>query len=453
MKFKKIITLKFLPILLSVFTLFLSCIAHSQAHIDSLETDTLLKIEWFQSAVVAYEAGNDLDVIQILTPYIASNKKNAAAYGYLGSSTFQHADMFLALEYFDKAIALGTHDVRWYAERAIINSELLEYEKAILDLDFVIANSNASTIIYLERGMMLSLLERQQDALSDFNKAIELDNQNAAAWYMRGSVLQEIEDYRAAIIDYEQYQKMETVDADFFLNLAFCKNENGDYQSAIVDLSKCLELKGDSTQTYFEFGRAFLGMSNYKEAVTMFSKHLTREHQFADAYYMRGLAYMQMRENELALQDWERALEIYPEYLEPIIAIGKLEMEEKEYDRAIKYFTQALFYEDQMTLEMKTQTLNNRGTCLLQKESYVKAIEDLSVALIHNPKNMEFLLKRAEVYLQKADKHADNNGKKEALENYQNAHIDLIAAQNISPDNFAIKQMIRDVEKKIKKLE
>ncbi len=422
----------------------------SYAQADTLVLDSLEIEEIFKAAVEEYENEEYNSALEKFNTVIKYQPTNAEAYGYRASEMyFTDMDFYDAFEDVDKAIQLGSKDPRWYALRGDILMELEETQRAIADYTFALEHSAPDSMVLFKRSMSYFFLEKNDSSLADINAAIKLAPANAGMFYLRALIYQRTEQYAQAAVDYERYGKLEQGDGEFYINMAACKNEAYNYAGALADAAKGVALNGDPLAANYEMGRASLGLKDYEKAVEYFSFYLLKETTYADVYYLRGLAYMQLKEEEKALADWDKAIELLPTYAEPFLEKGKYYQREKEMDKATRVFTQGLAFES----SFKAEFYFLRGQCHAAKESYTKALEDYTMALSTKPDEIEWLVSRAEVYIYKAEKIADNNSKKEATANYEKALNDLQNAMRLSPYNTAIHDRINDVKKAMKKLE
>ncbi len=439
---------KYLPLLVALWLAVSGTEVTAQA--DTLVLDSLEIEEIFKAAVQDYENEEYNSALEKFNLVIKYQPTNAEAYGYRASEMyFTDMNFYDAFEDVDKAIQLGSKDPRWYALRGDILMELEETQRAIADYTFALEHSAPDSMVLFKRSMSYFFLEKKDSALADINAAIAIAPANAGMFYLRALIYQRTEQYAQAAVDYERYGKLEQGDGEFYINMAACKNEAYNYAGALADATKSVALNADSVEANFEMGRACLGLKDYSKAVDHFSFYLQRETSYADAYYMRGLAYMQLKEEEMALSDWDKAIELLPTYAEPLLEKGKYYLREKEPDKALRVFTQGLSFDS----ELKAEFYFYRGQCYVAKESYTKALEDYTMALSSKPDEIEWLVSRAEVYIYKAEKSADNNGKKEATASYEKALNDLQIAMRLSPYNTAIHDRMNDVKKAMKKLE
>lgn len=95
-------------------------------------------------------------------------------------------------------------DAVFYKNRAAGYAAKGEFDRAVVDLDQVIAMKGDDASTYLSRGLAYSARNRPDLALGDFNKAIELDPKHSSAYFNRGMFYEKSGDTDKAIGDYEK---------------------------------------------------------------------------------------------------------------------------------------------------------------------------------------------------------------------------------------------------------
>lgn len=95
-------------------------------------------------------------------------------------------------------------DANFYRNRAAGYAAKGEFDRAVVDLDQVIAMKGDDASTYLSRGLAYSARNRPDLAINDFNKAIELDAKHSSAYFNRGLFYEKSGETEKAIGDYEK---------------------------------------------------------------------------------------------------------------------------------------------------------------------------------------------------------------------------------------------------------
>ena len=187
-------------------------------------------------------------------------------------------------------------------------------------------------------------------------------------------------------------------------------------------------------------------------AIKDFNKAIDLKPDYDLAYNNRGAVYRSKGEHDLAIKDCNKAIQLKPDYAEPYSNRGSAYRNKGNYDLAIKdydtaiqlkpdfvqaYYNRGLAYHEKRELDFaikdysKAIELNpklfhpyyNRGNAYLQKRDFDRAIEDYSKAIELNPELGPAYCNRGEVWLH--------------LKEWDKAKADLTAAKDKGVDIIA----------------
>jgi tetratricopeptide (TPR) repeat protein len=110
----------------------------------------------------------------------------------------------MALEDFDKAIALNPRSYEAYTNKGMVYGRAGLFEEAIDQFDDAIELRPDSAIAYGNRGLAYFLLEQYSNALEDLNEAIQLDENYAEAYGTRGNLYLKTGNRELAVSDFQK---------------------------------------------------------------------------------------------------------------------------------------------------------------------------------------------------------------------------------------------------------
>ncbi|MCR5036707.1 MAG: tetratricopeptide repeat protein [Bacteroidales bacterium] len=100
----------------------------------------------------------------------------------------------------------------------------------------------------------------------------------------------------------------------------------------------------EKSKIYLDKGIDYLYTSEIDEAIGYFDKAIKYDAHNYEAYYYRGCAYSNNFNQEKAFADWNKAVEIKPDYADPYFNIGLIYRRANDYTMACYYFKLAEKY-------------------------------------------------------------------------------------------------------------
>lgn len=163
------------------------------------------------------------EALQWFERAIAADKHFPLAYYNAGVACRMLHREKRALEYFDLAVATNLNEAQVYFARALLRTNLGDFQGAIDDL----TQMNTEDTIYFNalyhRAFAFKMIGDFESALIDANQAIELNPTDAHAWLIRGNAYMLFSDYHEAIIDYTQALQLDPLLAEAAFNRGLCK--------------------------------------------------------------------------------------------------------------------------------------------------------------------------------------------------------------------------------------
>ena len=106
--------------------------------------------------------------------------------------------------------------------------------------------------------------------------------------------------------------------AGTYINRGVFKLRRAQYDMAVRDFDLAIRLKPDVGEAYVNRGAAFIGQKRYAESLPQINKGLELGvEEPAKAYYNRALAYEGLEDAKSAYFDYQKALELRPEWSAP----------------------------------------------------------------------------------------------------------------------------------------
>ena len=123
--------------------------------------------------------------------------------------------------------------------------------------------------------------------------------------------------------------------------------QHGKYNEAIENINKSIELKNDWEIPYFYRAASYQALENYDEAILDYTKSLQINDKLTDAYYNRARILLSRKDIEnpnitKAILDLEKALELDPNFIEALYAMGAALKKMEKYQESLKYLDRAI---------------------------------------------------------------------------------------------------------------
>ena len=126
-------------------------------------------------------------------------------------------------------------------------------------------------------------------------------------------------------------------------------------------------------------------------------------------YNNRGIDYRKENKLDLAIKDFDKAIELNPEFAEAYNNLGNAYDDEGNFDKAIANFNTAIKFKSDFV-----ETYVNRGVAYGKRDEFNKAINDFTTAIDLDPGHAGAYFNRGNAYLLRGDF-------KRAIENYDTA--------------------------------
>jgi tetratricopeptide (TPR) repeat protein len=299
-------------------------------------------------------------------------KKDAGKLMSLGMEEEYKHNYKKALEYFNEAIKIDSHNSDYFLSRALLRQEMQDYLGAIRDYteSIRLAGKSLHTMYtYFRRGYVYHLGGNDKRAKKEFLLAIEMYSEEldaykvqieflcmmgeykeaisvcnklmkkypASQWYSeRGNVYLIMRDFKQAIRDFSKAIKLEPNKQVDYQNRGAAYLAKGDYLEAIEDFTKAIKLainKNDS-KNYRQRGDARYHIQDFTGAIKDYTEAIKQEHNDGHAYSNRGRAYYAVNQTKLATNDFIKAAGLF-------ILDKDVENAQKVINLAVMYRTEA----------------------------------------------------------------------------------------------------------------
>jgi len=213
---------------------------------------------------------------------------------------------------------------------------------------------------------------------------------------------------KEALADLEKVTKILPSDSVAYAKIAgYYFKVKKDYKKSIEKYTLAIKYKRDEPEYYMRRAIAYEAIYNYPAAIKDFGDFIKLEPMRAEGYAGRAKVYRKMKIFDKSVKDMEKAVEFGPESKDhrKDLAKGYFMMAESMREKgrekaAIEYLKKTIEYnKNHGKAQDELSNLNySRGLRFLQQKNRKKAMEAFTEAINIQRRNVQALIKRAEIY-------------------------------------------------------
>lgn len=169
-----------------------------------------------------------------------------------------------------------------------------------------------------------------------------------------------------------------------YYNRGLAKVSMNDLKGAVEDFTAAIKSKHYKTNEVFRFyisrGNTFKLLNLPDKAMEDYNKGIEMNPDYAEAYYNRGNLKAKTKDFVGAMNDYKKAIVLNPEFHPAYTQLGTLKAMMNQMDEAMQYFNKALEIKPDFT-----EALLNRGIAEISLRDYKGAVRDFSKVTEINP--------------------------------------------------------------------
>ncbi|TRT53867.1 MAG: tetratricopeptide repeat protein, partial [Microcystis aeruginosa Ma_QC_C_20070703_M131] len=272
----------------------------------------------------------------------------------------------------------------------------------------IVPNTNAKADIWIERGGQLHRLGRYEEAIKAFDEAIKQNDPDNVylAWYGKGLALGELgkaqpamEAFQQAINTLPKREDLKNFHSSILQNQSVGYRFLENYEQALTVINQAISLVPNNPNHYNEKSSVLNQLKRYDEGLAAITQAINLAPRAA-WYYNRGILYYNQQKYELALADYNKAIDINPNFAEAYNNRGNLYSNQQKYELALADYNKAIDINPNYA-----NAYYNRGLLYYNQQKYELALSDYSKAIDINPNYANAYYNRGVLYkdLQKYD--------------------------------------------------
>ncbi len=208
---------------------------------------------------------------------------------------------------------------------AELNLYFKDYKKTFDYIDKALKVDKVNAKAYFMKGMTYKETGDTSKAVSCFQTAIDQDPEYYHAYIQLG-ILFSIKGNPLAIDYFNNALKQNPKSIEAKYGLGMFYQENDEYDKAIIEYDSILSIDPKYKNAHYNIGYIYLVyLKKYPKAVKHFTDAIECDPKYAEAFYNRGYSYELLGDIKNAKADYNKALELKPNYEKPIDGLNRLD--------------------------------------------------------------------------------------------------------------------------------
>ncbi|MGZ5282166.1 MAG: tetratricopeptide repeat protein [Bacteroidia bacterium] len=221
--------------------------------------------------------------------------------------------------------------------------------------------------------------ENGKEQLSEFTEAIEKNPNDPNVYINRAKEYYKTNQLEPAIRDMEKAVSLDTTKSDNYLLLAEMYEKRPYIKGVINALEHVVQINLKDKNAALKLGILNFQVKNRDASFKYLNLALRLDPTDAEAFYYRGYNYREVEMPEKAIENFQRAIDLKPDYFDAFLQMGLLHAEKGD-KKAEGYYSSALRLKPN-----SLKALYARGMYYQEADSFRKAIADFERIISFEP--------------------------------------------------------------------
>ena len=167
---------------------------------------------------------------------------------------------------------------------------------------------------------------------------------------------------------YDKCLKINPQSTEALKGKAYTLKELG-YNAEAIQIYKDLNSSSPSAKTYNSIGACLYNMGFKEDAISQYNKAIELNPNYTEAYFNKGVCLSNIGKKNEAIKMYQKAIELYPNYKEAHFQLGYCYFKTTKYSKALPSLNKVIEID-----ENYADAYLQRGLCLIRLERYEEAI-------------------------------------------------------------------------------
>jgi tetratricopeptide (TPR) repeat protein len=258
-----------------------------------------------------------------------------------------------AIKDLNEALVLDGNNANYYIARGEVSMRMKRTDEAKRDFEKAIELAPGDPRPYLGRGGLYLILGERVKARQDFDRCLEIDPNFALANLRRGKYYELTGNLERALADYRKASNaMPQSDEAWFertrAELAAAgmegdkKSVEAAFEAAEKSARHLVEISNHPGRAHKVLATVLGSRGKREESIHHFTKAIDANPKDIEAIYLRGSAYAFMKNYDQAVKDFDQAVSIMPDYLDPYISKANVYLMQDQPEKALQVYSQVI---------------------------------------------------------------------------------------------------------------
>lgn len=242
-----------------------------------------------------------------------------------------------------------------------------EYEAAVDAWRRVLELDPNEVSIYENLGVTLARWGKPNDAIVQYQKALEINSNSAKLHVRMGAALSDAGKFDEALAHYQKVLEIRpekdsaAYDATIYNLIGRALAMKGEMAEALQALEKATQLRPGFGPWLYDYALALSQVSRFDEAQASVEAALRADFDIPEAHVMRGELLARKRQFPEAAREYQRALELRPDFSRAHLDLATVLIAQEDTPRAVQHLREAAKGSDAAVAQAATRALQKLG--------------------------------------------------------------------------------------------
>jgi len=213
-----------------------------------------------------------------------------------------------------------------------------EYDEAISKIEECLKQEKSNASMYNNLGTAYEKTGDFKNAVKNFKTALELENNNVSVLSNLGSAYINLGEFQKALDTTEKAIEIAPNNISALINKGNALVKLNQFDEALAVLNKAQCIDPNNAHVMYNVGNAYFEKENYDDAAGVFKKLVELSPHEPKYHLMHAEALKHNGNIDVAKKIYKNIIEEYPDYLDAMVNLGVIYLNEGENERAREYF-------------------------------------------------------------------------------------------------------------------